>query len=274
MSIGPTVSKTNRSVLCLISAAVLATSCHRKNPEDLPVRITPTKPLTAQLGQEIDWSFTAERGSRKLNIIDIAFDNLPLGVMKIHEAKPLILKGKVLTRDIRLGLIRVLAFDEIACNNSYERLKKMATEQVQATGNTNMTLPTSPCKLAGGNDYANAGEFMFQGYFSWTMTDGPDDLSIDQYPKFIADHLFQSTYKSPVDGMIEIPTRESPDSGDVLLGACAAIPRKQCGRDPNCLWGLVSCISKDVTGRSVATSSLAAGSQTGATIIIDGDAKQ
>jgi hypothetical protein len=258
-----------------MGSLLMTSSCSRSGSEDQPIEITTKNPLQAALGSELDWTFDARRGSRQLRIIDITFDNLPLGMRKISEPKSIRLKGKVLTRDLRTGLIRVTAYDEKACDESYERLKKMATAEVKSTGNTSMTIPVSPCKLDSGQAYTHAAQFMGHGYFNWTMIDGADALPIESYPKFIAEHLFKSSFQAPPDGMVEIPSREAPDSGDVTLGLCAARPRKQCGKDPSCLWGLTSCISKDVTGRIPSEASLATGtSQGGTSVIINGEMKQ
>jgi len=239
------VSHRTALTFCMLIAA---SGCSKTNWQETPVRISPTKPLVASLGQDIEWSFEATRGSRKLRILEITYNNVPLGVVRTNGSKGFVIKGKALTRDIRSGLIKVTAFDEKACDDGYEQMKKLATEEVKATGNTNMAIPLSPCKLSRASDYSNASSYMAQGYFSWHLNDGADNLAPEKYQAFVAENLLKSTRPLP-DGMMTIPQYEAPHTNDVILGACAALPRTQCGKDPACLWGLSSCISKDATGR-------------------------
>jgi hypothetical protein len=142
----------------------------------------------------------------------------------------------------------VTAFDEKACYDDYARMKKLAAEEVKATGNTDMAIPIAPCKLSRASDYSNASSYMAQGYFSWQLNDGPDNLAPEKYRAFVAENLLKSSRPLP-DGMMTIPQYEAPHTNDVILGVCAALPRKRCGKDPGCLWGLSSCISKDATAR-------------------------
>jgi hypothetical protein len=223
-------------------------SCTNSNWQDTPVQITAKKPLTVTLGQDVDWSFEAVRGSRKLRIVDVSYNNLPLGVLKSKVGESFILKGKALSRELRDGLIEVTAFDEKACEEGYEQLKKLTEADIKATGNTNVAIPVSPCKLSGGSDFSNARTYMAQAQFAWQFVDGPDALTPDQYPAFVAENIFKTPRSLP-EGMLGIPGYEAPHTVDVTLGACAALPRKECGKDPDCLWGTVSCISKQVTGR-------------------------
>jgi hypothetical protein len=273
---------TQRRLTRLLAACAFTTalsiivSCSRSVSEDLPIKITPNKPLTAKVGDEVEWSFNAKRGSRQLRVVDISFDNSPLGMRKVFDEKQktITLKGKVLTRDVRHGLIRVTGFDEKACDDNYERLKQMATEQVKATGNKDMAIPTNPCRLAGGTDYSDASQFMQPGYFAWAMIDGPESLAVEAYSEFIAKNLFAVTFTPPGDGMVEIPSREAPDTADVTIGRCGALPRKQCGKEQDCLWGLGACISKSTTGRSPVSEAIANGSQSPSNASPQGKVKQ
>jgi len=260
------------SKLLAITAIGLA-SCTSSKWQDTPVKISPKSPLNVALDQEIEWSFAAMRGSRKLRIIDISYNNLPLGVLKAKSGDSIILKGKPLSREIRDGLIEVIAFDEKACNEGYEQMKEMATKEVKATGDTNISLPTSPCKLTGGSDFSNALAYMAKAQFAWQFVDGPDALDSEKYPEFVAEHIFKTPRALP-EGMLEIRGNEAPHTVDVTLGECAALPRKQCGKDSDCLWGVTSCISKSVTGRKASTLGLTGGAEAGAVIIPQEGIKQ
>lgn len=253
--------------------AISLTSCTSPSWQDTPVKITPNKPLTVTLDQEIEWSFDATRGSRKLRIIDVSYNNLPLGVLRSKNGDIIALKGKPLSRDVRDGLIEVTAFDEKACDEGYEQLKKLTEEDIKATGNTNIAIPVSPCQLKGGSDFSNAMAYMAKAQFAWQFVDGPDALPAEKYQEFLAENIFKTPRTLP-DGMLAIPNHESPHTVDVVLGACAALPRKQCGKDPDCLWGPISCMSRNTTGRKASAKGITDGTEAGVITIPPGGIKR
>lgn len=237
-------------------------SCSRPHWQDIPIQINPKKPLTASLGQDVEWSFEAFRGSRKLRIVAVSFNNLPLGVLRSTDANAITLKGKPLSRQIRNGLIEVTAFDEKACEEGYEQMKEYTAQQVRATGNTNVAIPTSPCKLTGGADFSNASPYMATGRFAWQFVDGPDVLSPEKYQAFVAENSFKTRRPIP-RGVLAIPSNEAPHTVEVVLGACAALARKECGKSSDCLWGGTSCLSQSITGRKAAPSPKSGGPSAG-----------
>jgi hypothetical protein len=202
----------------------------------------------------VEWSFTAKRGARNLRIIDVAYNNLPLGVLKSTDPQGIRLKGKVLSSEIRHGLIRVTAFDEEACKNGYERMKKIIEQDIKQTGNTKIAIPVYPCDLKRSNDYAAASSEMSYGYFAWRLQDSSENFKPDDYRTFAIENLLRIGQSLPSD-LVSVPENEAPHTVDVVLGPCAAHTRKICGQDSSCLWGITSCISKESTGRSESSSS-------------------
>jgi hypothetical protein len=225
------------------------------------------------LNQEVEWAFTATRGSRKLKITDISYNSLPLGVLKHQDGKSFVLKGKVQTADARSGLIAVTAYDEKACQDVFEQMKKMVADQVKSAGNTNVSIPVSPCELKRMSDYSAASSYMMQGYFTWRLQDGTDDLKPENYPAFVSGNLFK-TPQSLTDAIRGIPLDEAPHTVDVFLGTCASRPRKLCGEDPSCLWGVNSCSSKEATGRVAQPDSSTTGAESDIVIVPSGGVKR
>lgn len=229
--------------------------CSRAVKTDEPIRIVPDKELVARLGEDVTWTFKAYRGSREVMVVESLPGDLPLGVVRKFDAKVPTLAGKVLARDVRHGVIRVTAFDERACAEAYEAMKKAATEQVKKTKDTNVSIPASPCDPVFVSSMSTPPEFMSYGYFAWHMIDGSDQVAIEDYGKFFAEHFGVASKRQPAINIVAVPDREAPHTVYPWLGSCAVRERSTCGGASDCLWGRVSCISKDAVGQSPAASS-------------------
>lgn len=233
----------------------LVFGCESTLKTDEPIRIVADRSLNVKVGDDVTWTFKAYRGRREVMVVEAISSGLPLGVIRNFEAKVPTLSGKVLSRDFRHGLIRVTAFDEKACTQAYQAMKKVTTERVAETKNTDVTIPASPCDPVTVSPVATPPEFLSVGDFAWHMVDGPDQITVDDYGSFFSQY-FAVAGKNPTKlNFIPIPEREAPHTVDVTLGSCAAKERRLCGSSPDCLWGWLSCISKDATGATSSNSS-------------------
>lgn len=236
-------------VLVLLALLLFAGGCSRAVTTTEPVRIVSSgSPLKVKLNDDVNWTFKAYRGSRELVVMEILPMDVPLGVVRDFKASVPTFSGKVLTRDVRHGVMRVLAFDEAACNQAYEGMKKATESYVKTSKDTNVAIPVSPCSRDTISPQATSPEFLSYGYVTWHMTDGPDEIASEEYGAF-----FNKNFESPSKlqirtNLLSIPENEAPHTVDVWLGACAAKDRRFCGSHPDCLWGRFSCISKDATG--------------------------
>jgi len=240
--------------LATVGLLFLVFSCSQAVKTDEPIRIVPDKELVAKLGEDVTWTFKAYRGSREVMVVESLPGDLPLGVIRKFDAKVPTLAGKVLTRDVRHGVIRVTAFDEKACTEAYEAMKKAATEQVKKTKDTNVSIPASPCDPVFVSATSTPPEFMSYGYFAWHMIDGSDQVAITDYGKFFAEHFGVASKSQPAINIVAVPDLEAPHTVYPWLGSCAARERRFCGGASDCLWGRVSCLSKDAVGQSTTSS--------------------
>ena len=249
-----TLSRRIQSSLVLIALVSAGSACTRQNWRDTPIRIEPVKPLTAAVGQDVNWSFRAWRGNRELKIINITARLLPVGVMPIRDPKNPSLTGKVVSRQVRQSVIRVVAFDKESCVDEFEVMKKTAVKNAIDAGKKDVAIPISPCDLTSGGTSLEAQAHTGQALFMWHLVDGPDAVQPSDYASFVASSLKSAprpeVKKSPhtLPAFIGVPNAEVPHTLDPVVGACAKLDRKQCGKDAVCLWGRVSCISKETTG--------------------------
>lgn len=238
-----------------ITAALMAlsiASCHSQKSGDGPISITPVKPLTAEDGQDVDWSFKATRNGRVIKITNLSAGYLPVGVK--FDDKNFRFAGKVINRMTRNGMIKVTAFDEEACRREEESTKKLILKNAIESKSNEVTIPISECKASASNREGLARQHTAEGYFSWNMIDGPDHMVESDYPAVLKSITQKQTPTThPVTArhfVVIIPEKEAPHTGDVILGECAPLPFGRCGQNPKCLWGERVCVSHDVTGRT------------------------
>lgn len=227
-----------------------------------PIRIVPTGPLVASVGDTVLWEFKAMRGSRELTIIASSANGLPFGVVPKNEAGQAIYSGKVLGRQFRSGFISVSAFDKVGCEKEYSNTKMIIVKNAILNGDLkNASVPLDPC-LPENIHQGLSTSTTVTALFQWHMIDGPDAISGDSNKNFIQNlakvALATSSAKLGKKQMapkprsmasVIIPVNQSPHTFFATLGTCSILPRTRCGDRPkDCLWILNTCVTKDIAG--------------------------
>jgi hypothetical protein len=248
-----------------ILGGLIAMSCSGSGGKLPAIEVQPKgSSFAVTVGQEVDWTFSAKRSGRDIDIIDVASARLPFGVKPVYEPGKFGFKGKVLGRQFRGGLIQVIAFDKKACEQGYADMKKMVEKNMRETNQSEATIPLEPCKPSTAMSDPAMEQYISKAQFYWNMTDGVDELKPEMYRQVAvalsceasgtcaASEQFyaadQSAKAKPKKNLarnlfVVIPGNQTPPSVDVVLGECARFERRECGQDKSCLWGRGSCIS-------------------------------
>jgi hypothetical protein len=220
--------------------------------------------LDVSVGQEIAWWFSAKRSGRDISIIDVASPRLPFGVKAVYEPGKFGFKGKVLGREFRSGLIQVIAFDKVGCEQGYADMKRMVEQNMRQTNATEATIPIDPCKASTAVTDPAMEQYISKAHFYWNMSDGVDELEEDNYRQ-VAQSLAceaagacldsEKFYSSattakgnqrrnfPRNHYVVIPTSQAPLALDLVIGECARFERRECGQDKSCVWNRSSCVT-------------------------------
>ncbi len=253
-------------ILSIVVGGLVALSCSGSLGGKLPaIQVQPKgSSFAVTVGQEVDWTFSAKRGGRDIDIIDVASARLPFGVKPVYEPGKFGFKGKVLGRQFRGGLIQVIAFDKKACEQGYADMKKMVEKNMRETNQSEATIPLDPCKPSAAMSDPAMEQYISKAQFYWNMTDGVDELKPEMYRQvavalgceasgsctaseqfYAGDQSAKAKLKKNLarNLFVVIPGNQTPPSVDVVLGECARFERRECGQDKSCLWGRGSCVS-------------------------------
>lgn len=264
-------------LLTLSSLFITSLSCRRyRSAEESIIKIIPQAPLEARLGAEVRWSFKAEIDGHPIRVIEIGASRLPFGAKIDKENGEYLIRGKILGRQFRGGIVTVVAFDEQGCRQSIEDSKKVAGRNALATGAQDVAIPLQECDANKISGLPMGRENFYTARFPWQIVDGPDEMDTTKYGDYFKSKtcgdgqeclrgIFRklelpqppkNKKNAPQQKISEndplfytvIPLYEAPHTGDMLLGECALYPRRFCGRGKGCLWTGKFCVSADVTG--------------------------
>ncbi|MCX6125802.1 MAG: hypothetical protein NTV34_13800 [Proteobacteria bacterium] len=252
-------------IVVLASAIIFNLACQTQDlEEDLPIRVEAVSSLQVNVGDYVHWTFRAWRGNREVSVIGINFGGLPFGLKPDDGNTQPGISGKILGRQFRTGLISVSAFDSKACEVEYGATKRLALRNAMALGAKDLTIPTSPCAPA--KMASSLQEYGVIATFQWNLIDGPDNIKIEDVPKFLTSLISQSpvveaksiiakqkgkSLSPPISAAIiselYVPGLESVHTFDLSLGPCAAMPKNRCGDlGKKCLWNFGACSTAEL----------------------------
>lgn len=233
---------------------IFLAGCQRLDISQGIIKIAPSQPLIVESGKTVNWRFIGEKGGRRLKIVSVKHDRLPIGVTINFKNEDFVISGNAIPSIVSEGNIYVTAFDEEACKQSV----------VAGLGYFDRALAFFNFKVRGKNSLCSYNlhrENLFftkSAVFPWFSA---QYSSIWGQPiKSFMDGVAESSLKMPVfgvalpsnsisdpslpmSGVFLIPHNEAPHQGLSYLDACYVYAYDQCGINSDCVWHSGACAS-------------------------------